>query len=201
MSRSLSVLLLAFLLGSVAFAQTVPHHPPANSASAPEAKSDPQPSLNADIVQFCRDHVGATVGRGECIDLADAALASADGRPRPWKDGDDDFVWGNLLCTAENKRFAIESAGLKSDGGLDIRPGDIIQLRNVKFYHQFAGGYGYEEYPHHTAIVEEVSPDFNTFKVFEQNVGGKRFVMESVYTMSELSNGWLRFYRPIPKTQ
>ena len=34
-----------------------------------------QPTLNAKVVAFCKDHLGKQVGGGECSDLPDAALA------------------------------------------------------------------------------------------------------------------------------
>jgi hypothetical protein len=197
MSRSLSVVLGALLFCSLAHAQSVPHHPPTSPPAAAAAeKVDPSVELGQRVASFCYGHLGKTVGRGECTDLADQALAWAGAQPRSWDASNDDFVWGTLACKWENKRYELGPSGRASN--IVLHPGDVIQLRDVKFYHQYAGGYANQEYPHHTAVVEEVSEDGNTCKVFEQNINGKRFVMENTYSLAELASGWLRFYRPIP---
>jgi len=199
MARSAELVVAAFLVCSLARAQRVPHHPPTSpppTASA-ENKVDPSALLGGRIVSFCYGHLGKTVGRGECCDLADQALAWAGAQPRPWDASSDDYVWGTLACKWEGRHYELGPAG--HDAHI-IRPGDVIQLRDVKFYWQFDGGYSYLLYPHHTAVVEEVSEDDNTCKVYEQNAGGKRYVAEATYSLSALTNGWLRFYRPIAKS-
>ncbi len=201
MLRSHSVALVALVLCTGALAQTIPHHP--RSPEAPAAsigKVDPELVLIDRISSFCHSHLGQTVGSGECCDLAQEALAWAGGQPRLPDSSNDDYVWGNLICKLENKQTEFGPVRRKPDGRADIRPGDIIQLRNIKFYHQDPGGYyNYHEYPHHTAVVEEVSEDDNYCKVYEQNANGKRFVIETTYTMFEITSGWMRFYRPIPR--
>jgi hypothetical protein len=45
--------------------------------------------------------------------------------------------------------------------------------------------------------VKEVSQSGSTIKVFEQNVGGIRSVMVTKLYLPELSQGWIRVYRPV----
>ncbi|HLK55115.1 MAG TPA: hypothetical protein VKU00_01040, partial [Chthonomonadaceae bacterium] len=57
-------------------------------------------------------------------------------------------------------------------------------------------GFFTRTYPHHSAIIREVSEDGQVLDIFEQNYGGKRYVVESTLDLEELAQGWLRIYRP-----
>ena len=52
-------------------------------------------------------------------------------------------------------------------------------------------------YPHHTAVILNVAEGGKVLKVLEQNINGKRFVMESTYRINDLKSGSFRVYRPV----
>ena len=54
-------------------------------------------------------------------------------------------------------------------------------------------------FEHHTAIVSAVENDGKLVKIYHQNFGGKKVVMEGSLTLDDLKAGWIRVYRPIPK--
>jgi hypothetical protein len=114
------------------------------------------------IVGYARRQQGSTVGKGECFDLADAALRGAKAKSAADYgkiSRDADYVWGTPVSLA------------------GLQPGDVIQFRNYSFDKtvvtktdkatttEEAGG----DRPHHTAIVESVGDD-GAVTVLEQNV-------------------------------
>ena len=152
------------------------------------AAADPAPGDN--VVEFCKAHLGEKVGNGECAGLAAQALKAAGFKRHTGPDspGDGDYVWGTQV-------YLIEStpAGPKETGTLsDVRPGDIIQYRDVKF-----GEKG--SFHHHTAVVAEVFPEKGKINVYQQDVGGQQFVTEGQPHLKKLSAGWIRIYRPVPE--
>jgi len=44
-----------------------------------------------------------------------------------------------------------------------------------------------------------VENDGKLVKIYHQNFGGKKVVMEGSLTLDDLKAGWIRVYRPIPK--
>jgi hypothetical protein len=162
------------------------------------ADSKPK-DLNGRVLAFCKKHVGETVGRGECATLVEEAYKRAGARP--WqryrqKPGRYDYVWGLLVYKVEAKGGKRTEAQRK---GYAIRPGDVIQFHNVVFQGKLGGGFYRLIVPHHTAVVAEVSKDGKTVEVLHQNMGGKRFVRSDTLRLGDLKDGWLRFYRPIPR--
>jgi len=156
-----------------------------------------QDSIGEKIVAFCQDHKGEMVGDGECASLANQALRAAGakgrGEDRPEKG---DYVWGEQVCFIEGNE-----TGQKIEGkSADIRAGDVVQLRNVKFKGRRPGGTYSMTFEHHTAIVAGVEDGGQTVHIFHQNYGGKKVVMNATYKLGDLKEGWLRFYRPILKT-
>ena len=148
------------------------------------------PTLGDKVVAYCKAHLDEKVGNGECAGLAAQALSAAGARRRAGPDfpHEGDYVWGKQV-------YLIESspAGPKETGKLsNVRPGDIMQYRDVRFGEK--GGF-----KHHTAVVAEVFPEKGTIKVYQQNVGGKRFVTEGEPRLNHLAEGWIRIYRPIPE--
>jgi hypothetical protein len=133
------------------------------------------------------------VGSGECSDLATEALKYAAAiphknyKPSP---GEGDYVWGTLVYT-------VEANSVTDVKNQKIQPGDILQLRDVRFEGKDLRGHKtyYATYAHHTAVVVGVEGDM--LKVLEQNVGGKKIVVEAPYRLSDLKTGWVRVYRPI----
>jgi hypothetical protein len=128
-------------------------------------------SIGQKAVAFARGKLGQQVGRGECYDVADAALRHAGAKSAPsygeTKD-DGDYVWGDEIDAK------------------DARAGDVIQFRDfvvtittvTKTKIKRPDGGGSErtetatetaERGHHTAVVE--SNDGNgVLVILEQNV-------------------------------
>jgi hypothetical protein len=105
------------------------------------------------IRDYAEGRRGTTVGRGECADLATAALRSAGARAS-YPSADGHYVWGQQLPAA----FA--------------EPGDILQFRNFRAVIRNDDGTGFIEtrgHPHHTAVVIE-NPGNGTLRVAEQNM-------------------------------
>jgi hypothetical protein len=157
-----------------------------------------QQSLGEKVIAFCQEHKGQQVGDGECATLANQALrfASAKGRGNDYPNKGD-YTWGTRIFSIE----AEESAAPKIEGkSFDIKPGDIVQLRDVKFKGRRPGGTYSMTFSHHTAIVAGVEDGGQVVHIFHQNFGGKKIVMTATYKLADLKEGWLRFYRPVLKT-
>lgn len=110
-------------------------------------------SLNQQVVNWARGKIGQHVGSGECWDLADRALRGAGASSSTTTGAQDDYFWGTEVALT------------------NAVPGDILQFRNYVVTTKtttaatFADGSGYvdtqdslAERPHHTAIVEAVTP-------------------------------------------
>lgn len=134
------------------------------------AQAQELPVANKKVLEFCHQNFKKKVGRGECWDVAAAALdyAKADWE-RPYNFGDKI----NRTNTT-------------------ILPGDIIQFEKVKF--KGANGFS-SEFPHHTAIVYEVL-DKDKIIIIHQNFNGVKKLSTLELNISELTKGSLDFYRP-----
>jgi hypothetical protein len=77
-----------------------------------------------------------------------------------------------------------------------IYPGDIIQFENVKTEISNNGWTSYQSFPHHTAIIYEVTSQTDLI-LAHQNVDGKRKVVTSQFISSSVIEGDLKIYRPI----
>jgi len=141
------------------------------------------------VVEFARAHLNQQVGNGECAALAARALRAAGAARRAGPDfpGRGDYVWGRQVYMVEGSPDGIRETGRLSD----VRPGDIMQYRDTRWGE--AGGFA-----HHTAIVGDVDPGTGRVMVYQQNIGGRRYVMEGHPRLDRLRGGWIRFYRPIP---
>jgi len=76
-----------------------------------------EPTLGQRVHSFAINRQGQPVGRGECFDLADAALRAAGARSAAdYGDvGEDtDYIWGSAVQL------------------VDVQPGDILQFRNYE---------------------------------------------------------------------
>jgi hypothetical protein len=127
-----------------------------NAPPGPASNPAGLPSLNATVLQFCREHNGKQVGNGVCSEIAVAALAAADAKSRGFEPATDENgspVWGTR----------IEQVN-------DVLPGDVIQFHKVRLLEVRPNGTKYLRwYPEHTAIVARVRGG-GAFDVFEQNV-------------------------------
>src|SRR4051794_33478744 len=140
-------------------------------------------SLGEKVVAFCQQHRGEQVGDGECASLANQALKAAGAKGRgPDRPNKGDYTWGNQIFCIEGHDNAPTSEG-KS---FDIKAGDIIQLRDVKFKGRRPGGTYSMTFSHHTAIVAGLEDGGQTVHVFHQNFGGKKIVMNATYKLNDL---------------
>lgn len=140
------------------------------------------PDLNSKVIEFVDSVIGKQVDRGECWDLAAAALDHA----------------GAYLDRSNFKNIDVfgKVLNLKKD---TIYPGDIIQIENVKLEYSKGNGIYTETMPHHTAIVYEVLST-NHFKIAHQNTSfSGRKVGISELNMDHVKKGKIIFYRPYTK--
>jgi len=144
-------------------------------------------AIEGKVIDFCKNHMGEKVGNGECAGLAFQALKAAGAKPRggPDSPGKGDYVWGKQILLIESTPDGPKTTGQLSD----VRPGDIIQYHDTKFVTA--------HFAHHTAIVREINE--RSLKVYQQHINGTEIVGEGAVRIDKLANGWLRFYRPIPK--
>jgi hypothetical protein len=137
-------------------------------------------TLGQKVVTYARGKLGRFVGpRGECSDLADAALKDAGGQQLADMQKvteDADYVWGDVVQPK------------------DAAPGDIVQFRDFvmtkktttltitkdskKTTTARSNAEEFQGREHHTAIVESNNGD-GSFTVLEQNIqrpGSKKLV-------------------------
>jgi hypothetical protein len=169
----------------------------AGVAVAKPAEGPADSGLGEKVLKFCKDKVGQQVGDGECGTLAQEALAAAGAAPvNTFKEnpGGGDFVWGELVFALEAK----DGKRKRDPVGAKAIPGDVVQYRDALF----RGSQGGRPYiflaSHHTAVVVEVKKN-GDLVVLEQNMNGKKEVSQATVRVNDLSGGWLRVYRPVPK--
>jgi hypothetical protein len=168
----------------VALAAAPPPSPP---------PSPPLPPLNEKVLAFARTKLGTSVGDGNCTALARAALKDAGARYFPVMQRSGESTWGEPVASFK-----------------DALPGDILQFENVvlqgkKFVTRRRWVTWHYEYPHHTAIVAQVSDGGNVVVVLHQNVSIKgkdeketQNVQETTLPMDSLqSGGSIRIFRPV----
>jgi hypothetical protein len=158
-------------------------------------------TMSEQVVKFCKDNLRNKVGDGECYDLAEAALKQAGAKLQTeFKDSPKagDYVWGKLAYTIE---IVGGSQKVTKDPTINLQPGDVLQFGDARF--EGKNLRGFEKYttmfPHHTAVVLDVNKADGILTALEQNVNGKRIVMENTYRLTDLKSGWVRVYRPVPK--
>lgn len=140
------------------------------------------PVLNTKVIEYVDAVVGQQVDRGECWDLAAAALDYA----------------GAYLDRSNQKNlyvFGREINPLKDQ----IFPGDIVQIENVKLEYTKGNATFYETMSHHTAIIYEVIGK-HEYKLAHQNTSfSGRKVGISDLNLSNVKKGKIIFYRPFKK--
>jgi hypothetical protein len=145
---------------------------------------------NQQIIAFCKSHIGAQVGGGECAHLASEALrvAGADFAGK-------NYVWGSAITTITKGRDSNPSAA--------CRPGDIIQFQAVTFANGWNTGGG-----PHTAVVAAVDSRGRPTQVYEQNVGvngkGPGFHdrhdrLDAQTALNTITSGTITVYRAVPR--
>lgn len=144
--------------------------------------------LNDQMLAFANKNMGKKIGRGECWDLVAGELralgANWDGR----------FTFGKKIGGGNVK-------GLKMETDFEIKPGDIIQFRQVKTswkktYPDGRRAWGSETLgmPDHTAIVKEFDGK-TIIKLLHQNVNGKRYIVETNFETADVKSGTYIIYR------
>src|SRR5262249_47977681 len=157
------------------------------------ARGADEPTLLEKVTAYCREHKGEQVGAGECANLAEAALRAAGAKERgPDDPGAGAYVWGKLVLRLERYGGKLTSSGKREE----IKPGDIIQFRDVKFQWRQGNRTYTTSMPHHTAVVVGVADKGRTLRLLHQNYAGKKTVHESTLRLEDLKEGWLRVYEP-----
>lgn len=136
--------------------------------------------LNSKILAYAKARLGKKIGRGECWDLAEAALDKYN------SDWDGALGFGQVL-----------------NPNIDtIKTGDILQFRSVKLVSTKTtdkGTYTRTEWlgaPDHTAVVYEVIGK-NHYKLIHQNIGNKRYLLITEIDLNNKVSGSVKYYRPI----
>ncbi len=149
---------------------------------------------------FAKDNLGKKVDDGECAMLAVKALEAAGAKSTAdFKVTGEvgNYVWGTLVEKYD-----------------DVKPGDIIQFRDVKLVtttvvKQPGGGTRTssrsQTMSHHTAIVS-ANLGKGKFKVLEQNAGpqdadekARKIVQENAIDLGDKTEGKVWIYRPVAK--
>lgn len=140
------------------------------------------PNLNKKVVEYVDSVIGKQVDRGECWDLAAAALDHA----------------GAYLDRSNQRSIYIFGKKINPKKDL-IFPGDIVQIEDVKMNYTKGNMIYTESMTHHTAIVYEII-DTNVFKIAHQNTSfsGKK-VGISEFNLNNIAKGTVLFYRPYKK--
>ena len=173
---------------------------PLSSTSPPTASVVPAPQINTKILEFARDQFGKSVRDGECTSLVFEALKFADGKFFPPYSRDGDYIWGVPLTSRTQ-----------------VRPGDILQFRNVVFRgrEQTTDQNGTTSlrfyrlsFDHHPAIVDEVQDRGRVLVILHQNAGSdddppevKRSVHRDTLRLGDQrpGEGKLWYFRPVPR--
>ncbi len=153
--------------------------------------------LGAKVMTFCRSNLGKKVGEGHCAALASKALADAGaaGMARKHAPGPEDYVWGRQVALIEGLPKYVKGLEML----VRVKPGDMIQFRDARLegvHHDGRRGTYWYRFEHHSAVVDQVDVAQGILKVFHQNSGGKQFVVQDTFHLTDLVKGWLRFYRP-----
>ncbi len=179
----------------------VPMGPVIHAVVQPGERIAPTPIAAIDyrrsILTYCQDHIGERVGSGQCAILAVEALrdAGAAGHSGDFP-GEGDYVWGKPVAFVEAGYFGLK--GVESLAR--VEPGDIVQFHEARFSgfnHSQDGEYQMVAH-HHTAVIESVDPVRRTISVLHQNWNGRQYVQRETLFLRGMTNGWLRFYRPVP---
>ena len=109
------------------------------------------PTTNEKVIEFVDTVIGKKVARGECWDLASAALEYA----------------GAFLDRSSQKSLYVFGKEIRPEKET-VLPGDIIQIENVKIEYTEGNMIYSESMIHHTAIIYEVL-DKDVYQIAHQN--------------------------------
>jgi glyoxylase-like metal-dependent hydrolase (beta-lactamase superfamily II) len=160
------------------------------------APAPPIPPLNQKVLAFASERIGEKVADGQCTSLAAEALRYAGAKRYPFEPSGD-FVWGRRVPSFK-----------------EALPGDILQFRNAVFQgkrwiSKRRWVSWHHEYPHHTAIVQEVREGGRFVEILHQNVGSpdadeatKQIVQKaSIRPESLQQGGAVAIYRPVARDE
>ncbi|PCH66518.1 MAG: hypothetical protein COC01_07820 [Bacteroidetes bacterium] len=135
---------------------------------------DTIPPLNKELLKFVKKNIKKKVGRGQCWDLAAAALELVNAS---W-DGSYEF-------------------GRKVNHETEcVYPGDIIQFEGVKVKYSLNGSRYEQNMDHHTAVIYKVNSKGN-FELAHQNFGGgRKKVIITNLDLKNITKGKFFIYRP-----
>lgn len=140
------------------------------------------PVTNQKVINFVKTKIGKKVDRGECWDLANAALTVSNAK-FDRSSMKTIYIYGKKLNPAKD----------------EILPGDMIQFEKVKLKYKKGDVEYREEMPHHTAIVYKVYGPGH-YQLAHQNTGfsGKKVGLSDM-KLEDVSKGKMFFYRPQPQ--
>jgi hypothetical protein len=118
------------------------------------------------VLAFAKKNLGKKVDRGECWDLANAALNDAKANWKPLHD------YGIKIELSQSK------------------PGDVLQFTDVKFKFPM----GSASFPKHTAIVYAFTG--KNLTLIHQNFNDKRFVDTVTLSIDHIVKGKTEAFRP-----
>lgn len=143
------------------------------------------------LVGFAVGNLGKTVGGGQCADLPAEGLTTVGAKPfGSWQDfpSEGDYVWGKRSAT-----LTPES------NQSDLKPGEVLQFRDVKIVTRSGNAKFTFRAEHHTAIVEGFDPQTRVAKILEQNSQGRTYVTRGSIDLKGLQSGTIWVYRPEPR--
>lgn len=120
------------------------------------------------VFEFSKKNIGKKIERGECWDLANAALTYANAK---WEAP---FNFGDKIDYKNQ----------------ELKPGDIIQFSGVKFV--FTNGSA--SFPKHTAVVYKANK--NQVTLLHQNFNNKKLVDTLTINFANIKNGKVEVFRP-----
>jgi hypothetical protein len=120
------------------------------------------------ILEFCKTNFGKKVDRGECWDLAYAALNYANA------DWSSPFNFGDKVDYKKS----------------ELKPADVLQFTDAKFMFPNRS----MSFPQHTAIVYKV--DKTKITVYHQNFNNRKYVDTLTFTLENITKGKIEAYRP-----
>ena len=135
---------------------------------------DSIPALNKNIIAFVTSHLNKKVVRGECWDLAYAALNTHHAK------------WDGRYSYGTKVDYRSEC----------VYPGDIIQFERVVIEYKINGETMRGEMVQHTAIIYEVQ-SIGNFILAHQNYNNKRKVLLTPLNMENIKRGKAVIYRPV----
>jgi hypothetical protein len=140
------------------------------------------PELNQKVLDYVQTVMGKKVDRGECWDLAAAALKHA-GAHLDLSSQKTIYDFGQLI---DPKREAVYA-------------GDIVQFENVTVEYADGNTITTETMGHHTAIIYAVLGD-GDFQLAHQNTSfSGRKVGVSNFKLNNVKKGKVKIYRPEKK--